>query len=198
MKLLLCALVVLALLPSTEAAQTPAPDERAAAQAFAGAAKRLVDAADAVDEYPSWFEGCRALRREPPDRHDEAATAFLDGLLVRDLIDKLKPAVQQARSDLANAHTADPVLISGRAAVRHIGRALAAFPAGEADPCAAYEAFVRAGYPRGPVREARALERRLDGLATRGTVRKIVAAADRMIELGVSREDAEAFRSLVT
>jgi choline dehydrogenase-like flavoprotein len=116
---LLLALVALALVPAPAAAQTPPPDERAAAQAFADAAKRLVDAANAVGEDPGRLEDCRALRREPPNR-------------------------------------------------------------------------------QGPVREARALERRLDELTTRGTMRKIVAAADRMIELGVSREDADAFRSLVS
>ena len=197
LKVTAVALVLALLAPATAAAQTPPPDERAAAQAFADAAKRLVGVAEALDEDPGWVVDCRALRREPPDRHDRAAEAFLDGLVIRDLIGQLKPHVFRLRSELANARTADPALISGRAAVRRLGRAIEAFPPGEEDPCAAYEAFVRAGYPRRAAREARALERRLTHLATRGMARRIEAAADRMVELGVSREAADEFAGLV-
>ena len=194
---LLLALLVLVLLPAIAAAQAP-PDERAAAQAFADAAKRLLAAAEALDEDgdPDWLEDCRALRRDPPDRREAAARVFVDGLVIRDLIGRLKPDVFRLRSELANAHTAEPALISGRAALRRLGKAIAAFPPGEADPCAAYEAYADAGYPRGPAREARALQLSLDHLLTRGMDRRIRAAADRMLALGISREDAETFRSL--
>jgi hypothetical protein len=190
-------LLLLALaLPVAASAQTPQPDERAAAQAFAEAAERLIEASEAIDEGPAWAGECRALRREPPERYDDRARAFADGLALRDLIDELKPAVRQARSELANALTADPVLISGRASVRQMLRAIDAFPAPEADPCAAYEAYVRAGYPRGPAREALAWDRRLSTLASRGRKRKILAAADRMKALGVSPAGAQAFSQL--
>jgi hypothetical protein len=104
--------------------------------------------------------------------------------------------VFRLRSELAQAQTADPALISGRAALRRLGRAIAAIPPGEANPCAAYEAYADAGYPRGPAREARALQLSLDRLLTRGMERRIVAAGDRIEALGVSRADAEAFREL--
>jgi hypothetical protein len=192
----LLALLVLALLPATAAAQAPPPDERAAAQAFADAAKRLIAAAEALDEDPGWLESCRALRRDPPARREDAAEMYVDGLVLRDLIGQLQPHVLRLRSELAQAQTADPALISGRAALRRLGRTLAAFPPAEPDPCAAYEAYAEAGYPRGPAREARALQRRLDVLLTRGMKRRIVAAAERMKALGVSNADVLAFRQL--
>jgi hypothetical protein len=49
------AILVLSLLPAAAAAQAP-PDERAAAQAFADAAKRLIADADALPGEPEWLE----------------------------------------------------------------------------------------------------------------------------------------------
>src|SRR4051794_2117213 len=143
-RLFLLVLTALLTLPAVAAAQAPPPDERAAAQAFADAAERLVAAAEHVDDDPGWLEDCRALRRDPPQRYVDRATAVVDGLSIRGLIDDIKPAVGRARSELANAQTADPALISGRAAVRQILRVVAAFPGPDPDPCAAYEAYVRA------------------------------------------------------
>ena len=195
MKLLLAALTALALLPATAVAQTPSPDERAAAQAFADAAKRLLAAADALDGDPGWLEDCGALNRVP-ERKQAVSAPVIDSLVFRDLVDALKPDVFRLRSDLANAQTLDAALISGRAAVRRLGRAIEAIPPGEADPCAAFEAFVHAGYPRSAARKARALQRRIDTLVTRGMQRRIRAAAARIAELGVSRADADAFGQL--
>jgi hypothetical protein len=192
MKLLLAALTALALLPATAVAQTPPPDERAAAQAFADAAKRLLAAADSLDGDPGWLEDCRALNRVP-ERKQAVSAPVIDSLVFRDLVDALKPDVFRLRSDLANAQTLDAALISGRAAVRRLGRAIEAIPPGEADPCAA---FVHAGYPRSAARKARALQRRIDTLVTRGMQRRVRAAAARIAELGVSRADADAFGQL--
>jgi hypothetical protein len=190
-------LVLLALLaPATASAQAPPPDERVAAQALADAAQRLLAASDALDRDPAWLEDCRALRREPPQRRKDAATAYVDGLVLRDLLGRLQAAVARARSEIGDVRTADPVLLSGRASARQILRKLAAFPAPEPDPCAAYRAYARAGYPRGPAREARGLERGLDTLATLGMKRKIDATVERMYELGVPEDDTDAFRLL--
>ena len=199
-RLLPLVIAALLALPAAAAAQAPPPDERAAAQAFADAAKRLIAAAEAIeldnDGDPAWLEDCRALRRDPPDRREDAARVYVDGLVIRDLIGQLKPHVFRLRSELAQAQTADPALISGRAALRRLGKLIAAIPPGEADPCAAYKAYADAGYPRGPAREARALQRSLDTVLTRGMERRIVAAAVRIEALGVSRADAQAFRQL--
>ena len=185
------------LVPAAASAQTPPPDERVAAQALADAAKRLVEAADAQDDDAVWLDTCEALDKEPPARRRSAATDYVDGLAQRFFVDGLRPALMRFRTEIAAAQTADPVLRSGRAAGRRIARtADEVIPAGEADPCAAYEAYARAGYPEGPARAARALDRRLEEIATARTRRKIHAAAERMRELGVSRADARAFRQL--
>ena len=183
-------------LPVAASAQTPPPDARAAAQAFADAAKRLLAAAEAIDVEPAWLESCRALRQDPPARREADASAYLEGLFLRGALDDLKPHVLRLRSELAQAQTAEPALISGRAALRRLGKQFAALPAGEANPCAAYRAYAKAGYPRRPAREARALSERLDHLVTPGMERRIRAAGARMEALGISREDAEAFSSL--
>ena len=195
-RLLPLLVATLALLPATAAAQTPQPDERAAAQALADAAKHLIDAADALEDEPGWTSDCSALERPVPARREADAGAYVESLEQRSFLDRLRPSVQRFRTEIANAHPADPVLLSGRAAARRIVRLVAAFPAGEPDPCAAYEAYRRAGYPPGPAREARALERRLSELVTRGIRRKITAAARRMLDLGVPGADARAFRQL--
>ena len=185
------------LVPAAASAQTPPPDERVAAQALADAAKRLVAAADAQEDDAVWLDTCEALDKEPPARRRSAATDYVDGLAQRFFVDGLRPALMRFRTDIAGAQTFDLVLRSGRAAGRRIARTLdAVVPAGEPDPCAAYEAYAKAGYPAGPAREARAIEQRLEEIDTRRIDRKIRAAADRMRELGVSRADARAFRRL--
>jgi hypothetical protein len=195
----LLALIIAAglLVPATASAQAPPPDERAAAQALADAAKRLVAEADGLEDDAVWVDTCDALKKEPPARRRDAASDYANGLELRFYIDGLRPALMRFRTEIAAAQTADPVLRSGRAAGRRIARtADEVIPAGEADPCAAYEAYARAGYPEGPARAARALDRRLEKIATARTRRKIHAAAERMRELGVSRADARAFRQL--
>ena len=191
----LIALVLLA--PAPASAQTPPPDERAAAQALADAAKRLVAEADGLEDDAVWVDTCDALKKEPPARRRDAASDYANGLELRFYIDGLRPALMRFRTDIAGAQTFDLVLRSGRAAGRRIARTLdAVVPPGEPDPCAAYEAYAKAGYPAGPAREARAIEQRLEEIDTRRIDRKIRAAADRMRELGVSRADARAFRRL--
>jgi len=185
------------LVPAAASAQTPPPDERAAAQALADAAKRLVATADGLEDDAVWLDECEALDEEPPARRRDAASDYASGLELRFYVDGLRPALMRFRTEIAAAQTADPVLRSGRAAGRRIARTLAAvIPAGEADPCVAYEAYARAGYPEGPARTARALDRRLEEIATARTRRKIRTAADRMRQLGLSRADALAFRRL--
>ena len=102
------------------------------------------------------------------------------------------------RTEIAAVQTADPVLKSGRAAGRRIARTVAGvIPAGEADPCAAYEAYAGAGYPeRAGARGARARP------APGGDRDRPHRAQDPRrrptgcAQLGLSRADARAFRQL--
>jgi hypothetical protein len=191
---LLGAFVVLAL-AAPAAAQ--APDERAAAQALADAVKRVNAADSAVGEDHDPDDGLdaprcrRELFRIPPRRQDDLrAFALRDEF--RKGADALRSAVAAFRTDLANAQTRDPVLISGRAAWRRAAKSYAALPP-RGDVCDDLAAWRRAGYPLRTVRAARAEYRTVIAATGRGFQRKIAAAADRMRELGISEQDAKVF-----
>jgi hypothetical protein len=190
--LALVAVAAVLTLPAAASAQAPA-DERAAAQAFADAAKRFDAAADAA-ETPgtAWMDPCeRALERVPAVHRYGAAMLVMDHSLRRGLAEVRGP-LRAFRSELALVPTADPVLISGRAAVRRMGRAVDAVPA-PGRFCAELRAWKRAGYPRSTTRAAeKSLDRTIRAV-TRGLLRKLDATAMRLRELGVSREDAAAF-----
>ena len=104
----------------------------------------------------------------------------------------LREDLGRLRTDLANVQTGDPALLSGRAAWRQIARAFMALPAG-GDSCAEIRAWLRDGAPRSEGREARAEVEAIERLARRFE-RKVDAAADRMIELGVPEQQADTFR----
>lgn len=179
------------------AAQAPPPDERAAAQAFTDAAKRLIAADREIGEDHEPDDGLdaphcrRELYRIPPRRQD-ALRAFA----IRDEFRKsgaaLGPALAAFRTEIANAQTRDPALISGRAAWRRLAKAYMALPP-RGDVCADLAAWRREGYPLRTVRAATAEYRSIFAASGRGFQRKSAAAADRMRELGVSEEDAKVF-----
>src|SRR5688572_8938248 len=123
--------VLLALVaPATAAAQAPPPDERAAAQAYADAAKRFEAATEALDEPDtSWLDSCERRLERIPERHQDKALTIVLSHSFRIVFAELREPLRRFRGELALVPTADPVLISGRAAVRRMGRRLDAVPA---------------------------------------------------------------------
>jgi hypothetical protein len=192
--IVMSAVVAALSLPAAAPAQAPPPDERAAAQAFADAAKRFEAATAALDEEPdmSWMDPCEGAFRRVPKRHEDGAVTLLLSHSFRITFAKLREPLHQFRTDLANVATADPVLISGRAAVRAMGRRLDAVPA-TGRFCAELRAWKRAGYPRSVVRSYDAALDVAFSALSGGILRKLEATAVRLRELGVSREDAAAF-----
>jgi hypothetical protein len=191
------ALLVLALLPATAAAQVPPPDERAAAQGLADAVQRLINEAAAVPEDQDPDDGldaphCRRELFRIPPRREGAVRAFALRDELREAGDAIEPALASFRTEIANVQTRDPALISGRAAWRRLARAYMALPP-RGDVCADLAAWRRAGYPLRTVRAATAEYRSVFAASGRGLERKSARAADRMRELGVSEEDAKAF-----
>jgi hypothetical protein len=189
-------LVLVLLAPATASAQTPPPDERAAAQAFADAAGRFTDAIEAPSKtYFEWLD--HPLRRAPgcpriAKKHRVGAFVLTIYTHTLEWVRDIKPPLRALRSELANVPTADPALISGRAAWRSTGRSVESAPE-PGDLCAELRSWRRAGYPRSTVRE---VTRRFDRLGDSegGSVsRKQDAAVDRMVELGVPRAEAELF-----
>jgi hypothetical protein len=190
-------LPVIVVLAFAAPAAAQAPDERAAAQALADAVERLNAADEQIGEDHDPDDGLEAprCRREIfriPARRQNALGAFAARDEFRQAADALRPALARFRTDLANAQTLDPLLISGRAAWRRAAKAYMALPP-RGDVCADLAAWRRAGYPLSTVRAARAEYRTVFGAIGRGFARKIAAAADRMRELGISEQDAKAF-----
>ena len=184
----------LLLLPAAAPAQAPPPDERAAAQAFGEAAKRFEAALEALGEDPdtTWIDPCEKAFKRIPEAQQEGAFVIVFSHSMRRTFARFSEPLRSFRSELANVVTADPVLISGRAAVRQLGRRIDALPA-PGSFCAELRAWKRAGYPRATVRKAEAALIRTAEAVSRGILRKLAATARRMRELGVSKRDAEAF-----
>jgi hypothetical protein len=195
MRLARPALAILVLLAcvSPAAAQGPPPDERAAAQAFADAAQRFETRVDALPKIETdWADRCGNLLAQVPSNRENAAIALAMAHGVRKAVAPMKPALRDFRTELSNVQTLDPALISGRAAVRRMGRAWDAVPAPH-NLCVQLRKWRGNGYPKRAGKAAeREVERFFGALAGR-TVRRLAAAAARMRELGVSAEDAAHF-----
>ena len=120
-RLVTLVVAALAALPAAASAQPPPPDERAAAQAIADAAKRLVAADREIGEDHDPADGLdaprcqRELLRIPLPRQG-ALRAFAIRDEFRKAAEALEPALAVFRTEIANAQTRDPALISGRAA----------------------------------------------------------------------------------
>ncbi len=184
-------------LPAVAAARAPAPDERAAAQGLADAAKRLLAADREIGEDHDPVDGldaphCRRELYRIPPRRQYAFRAFALRDEFRKSGEALGPALAAFRTEIANAQTRDPALISGRAAWRRLAKAYMALPP-RGDVCAHLAAWRREGYPLRTVRAATAEYRSIFAASGRGFQRKAAAAADRMRELGISEDDAKVF-----
>jgi hypothetical protein len=190
-------LLLLALLaPATASAQTPPPDERAAARSFADAAGRFTDAIEAPTN--RLFAFMEHPFRRAPGCPKIARKRRLDALILTvrtrtlEFARDAKPAMRTFRSELANVTTADRALISGRAAWRFDGRVIerASEPG---DLCAELAEWRRTGYPRSTVREALRFLRSAGEGAGRAASRKREAAVKRMVQLGVPLAEAALF-----
>jgi hypothetical protein len=187
------ALLVLLACVSPAAAQTPPPDERAAAQAFADAAERFETRVDALGKIEmDWADRCGSLFAKVPVRRQDAAIAIAMSHGVRVGVAQMKLALRDFRTELANVPTLDPALISGRAAVRRMGRAWDAVAA-PGNLCKRLRRWRRAGFPKAAGRAAEREVERFFGVLEGETLRRLEAAAARMRELGVSAEDAAHF-----
>ena len=189
------AVLLALLLAPVAAAQEPQLDEPAAALAMAEAAKRLSTAIDDLPDRPSPVRGCAREWRGVSERRFDGALALLERHTVRSLAGALRADLARLRTELANARTRDPALLSGRAAYRRFARHWMAMPRA-GDFCAEVRAWQRAGMPKAPVRQAKAETRRFWQVGGREFERKSRAAARRMIELGVPQELAEEFGEL--
>ncbi len=186
--------VVLALLLAPVAVAQEAPDERAAAKAMADATVRFTEAADAKEGQADriYARGCRRAASGLSKRRRLEVAFLVQRENLRAIAELLGDDLARLRTDLANAQTRDPVLLSGRAAWRQLARGFESLPPAR-DPCAQVRAWRRAGMPIGEARRALGEITQVLSLAGKEYNRKIEAAADRLEELGVPEERAETF-----
>jgi hypothetical protein len=178
-----------------------APDERAAARAFADAGLRLGEALEGQDppSEPEEERRCadRLRRRTAPD---EFRWPMINGLGtgqddLRPLARLLEPPFTQFSLDLHAVATADPALRGGRTAVRRARRLFAALAAlRRIDVCAHLLRWERGGFePTPEMRRRLRLLAAYDRISEGDAARRLVRAGERMIELGVPPEEARAF-----
>jgi hypothetical protein len=192
------ALVALAT-PAVAAAQ--APDERAAARAFADAGIRL---AAFFDGSEAQFDATvttrpprcvrRLLRQIPDDRARQAH--ILAGMPPEGRVARLveQPLLEFSRR-LHGVQTADPALRSGRTAWRRLRRAfLKMAPFADLNVCVELRRYAASGFRRTPA--MRRASRALDAYAraiTGDFGPRLDRAIERLQELGVPRAEARAF-----
>lgn len=194
---LVAALIVLAA-PTAAAAQ--APDERAAARAFADAALRFQAGLAPLE--PRYLEiswrlpRCvTRLVRRLPDRRDRKILLLPFTNYYGELGRLFEPSLTRFSAELHAIQTADPALRAGRTAWRRMRRvfgALAALPT--VDLCGEARRLVASGFARTPaIRRAV----RLMALIRRDPLhdfnRRTERAARRLRELGVPPEHAQVF-----
>jgi hypothetical protein len=196
------ALLVLAILPATAAAQ--APDERANARALADIAARTnaeIDAELSGFELP-FNEGgtpqqCKSSRRldRATDRQQERAETLVDGQIIGVFGRAITPFFARAVADMQAVPTADPALRSGRTGWRRVHRlytAVARLP--HVRICIELRDYVRNDFtPTPAMRRAARVQRRFESLSLDDIQRRLDRAVKRMIELGVPADVAAEF-----
>lgn len=195
---LITALLVLAAVPATAAAQQPA-DEQAAARAFADAALRAQPDVVAASQSLEALGHDASCRVDVPRRRRDAVNEVKGNLHFAQTIAaftrEVGPVLTQASHDLHAVATADPALKSGRTAWRRLRRTYAGFaelPKGNV--CSQIRAYVRNGYRHTP--ETRRAMRTFHAMMAWDTAdmdRRMQDAVRRMVELGVPAAEAEAF-----
>jgi hypothetical protein len=198
---LLCALA-LAAVPATASAQTP-PDERANARAFADVGIQLmsdIDAAGAALDDAFTIPSCKSDRRinRATEGQQERAFELIAGQLLGQFGRATAPAFDRANAALAAVPTADPALIDGRTAWRQVATVYGTFAKlRHVRLCIELRNYVRHDFKptRAMRRTAKAL-RKLSRMDLEGMDDKLAAASDRLVELGIPKDEAAPFNGL--
>jgi hypothetical protein len=189
-------------LPAEASAQ--APDESAAAQAFADitlpAAHEIASVQETIvfGDIPT----CKARRRlaRGTERQRERMMGFVAMQEIAAITRRMEPILARTLTALNAVPTADQVLIDGRGAWRSVRRMysrFAAFP--HMRICSVMRDYVRRDYkPTRAMRRALKLNRVGERWDTTAIDRAMAKATKRMIALGVSPEQADGFDGEIT
>jgi hypothetical protein len=196
-------LAVIALVLVAAPAAAAQTDERVAARGFADAGLRFHAAIEVLEpqiermpaEGPDPRCADRARRRVSEHRWDE-----ID--LIGELEHTLTPSTElvaapllQYSLELHSVETADPVLRTGRTAIRRVRRAYAVIQAlPPVDICAEIRRWVNGGFePTRAIRRERRALRALDSVSTPHFFRRLQRTEARLRALGIPADEADAF-----
>jgi hypothetical protein len=191
--------LLLALLPATASAQATAPDEQAAAQAFADitlpAAEELaaIGTTYGISESPR----CRAQRRlaRGTERQQARFAEFFLAQEIAALTRATTPTIERTATALDGVATADKALESGREAWHRVARMYARI--GELPRvrvCSVMREYVRGDYkPTREMRRAAKTYRVAMRWDNSWIDRAMAKAIKRMIALGVTPANADGF-----
>jgi len=190
--------VIVAAVPAVAGAQAPV-DDRAAARAFADAALRAQPEIAAASQQLEALGSAVDCDARVPRRRRAAVSELRSSLHVAHTIAgftrTVGPVLTRASNELHGVNTTDATLRSGRTGWRRLRRQYAGFaalPAG--DVCAQVRAYARNGYRHTPVtRRAIRAFRAMMAWDTRDVDRRMAAAVERLVELGIPASEADAF-----
>ena len=196
--------LLLVLVPATASAQAPAPDERAAAQAFADitlpAAHEIasIGATYAISEPPK----CKADRRlaRGTQRQRERFSEFFIAQEIAALTRATTPTIARTAAALDGVATADPVLKNGRRAWHRVARMYGKIAKLQrVRVCSVLRDYVRGDYkPTRAMRRAAKTYRLAMRWDTTWIDRAQAKAIKRMIALGVTAAEADGFDGELT
>jgi hypothetical protein len=198
---LLCTLA-LAAVPATASAQAPT-DERANARAFADVGIQLmsdIDAAGTALDDSYTLPNCKSDRRIDRATEGQQARAFelILGQLLGQFGRATAPAFDRANAALAAVPTADPALVDGRTAWRQVANVYATFgKLRHVRLCIELRNYVRHDFkPTRAMRRTAKAMRKISRMDLDGLEGKLAAATDRLVELGVPKDEAAPFNGL--
>jgi hypothetical protein len=195
-------LIPAALLVAAAAAPAQAPpDERAAARAFADAALRFHAALAPLEPRHQEISRTRPprcllrLARRLPERRRVPALQLLATNYYGEIGRLFAPALTTFSMDLHGVETDDPALRAGRTGwrrMRQVVAELAAVP--PVDICAEARRYIDGGFERTPaIRRAQRLWALMERDPLEDFDQRVERAERRLRELGIPREEAEAF-----
>ncbi|HEX5781826.1 MAG TPA: hypothetical protein VFX80_07880 [Solirubrobacteraceae bacterium] len=190
--------LVVAVFPATAAAQTPV-DDRTAARLFADAALRaqpeVAAASQQLEALGKTVECNVSVPRRQRARVSELNNSLHFAQTIAGFTRTVGPVLARASNELHGVQTTDASLRSGRTGWRRLRRTYAGFAAlPAADVCAQVRAYVRNGYRHTPeTRRAMRAFHAMMAWDTRDVDRRMAAAVERLVELGIPASEADAF-----
>jgi hypothetical protein len=183
--------------PATALAQAP-PDERANARALADIGVRLTaEVEGTLNAWSPEAPACKSDKRlsRATGRQQERVFELYGAQFLGQLGRAIVPAIDRANAAMQAVPTADAALVGGRTAWSRLGRVYHIFASlPHVRLCIEQRNYVRHGFKRTPaMKRALRIMRKATRLDLERLDLMLSAAVERLVELGVPKEDAAAF-----